>query len=42
MSAKDRVSLISQKKIQFLDELGNTIPMLYAVKAINSSNAIAV
>ena len=39
MSATDRVSLISQKRIQFLDVEGNAIPMMLAVKAINQAKA---
>lgn len=37
MSASDRVSLISEKRIQFLDIDGNVIPMMIAVKAINQA-----
>ncbi|WP_109829289.1 hypothetical protein [Reichenbachiella versicolor] len=39
MSAKDRVGLISQKRIQFLDVEGNTIPLMRAVKSINKAKA---
>lgn len=39
LSASERVAMISQKRIQFLDVQGNAIPMMTAVKAINQLKA---